>query len=1332
MSILIFGMVNLHAQNGAQGKNAISGYAGRYFLVGFMQNELILLPGGIRLSISISTIRPTSLRVAAPISGPSLYYQIPGDTVIELTFNYTDVEVYDSERPLMRAIELESDQPITVSGMSSQSLSTDGYSAIPVAKWGREYVVHSWPNDIYMHDDDPQGKIPRSSEFMVIASENNTAIEFTPRSRTLGKIQPGTSTIITLNKGQCYLVKSDTLPAGSGDLSGTIVRSDKPVGVFSGHLRTAIPIGLQEFDSKNHLTEMLYPTEQWGKTFITLPFTNDGMGDFFRFHCIEPNTTVTVKGWNVNQTHVLTNPGDFKTLTFMRDPLLIESDKPISIAQYMTSSFSSNERLQTFDPCMMLIPSVDKCITKASFHVVNNPSTNPKQFSKHFISLVCTDDAVDHVMLDNRLVKTIVSNLPNQRVNGTQFFYATIPVTPGAHQLSTMEGSFNAGLYGTGSDDAYAYPLAFGMVKGIDTSAPSIVLKDSCGIVKGTIQERLVNDYSGLHDISIIRDSTQNMNWAIGGIRDGDLSTSFTATVIDMSKDANFVIEVMDNAGNVSRNRYSYTAPKITISDSLIFPKIKLGDTAKRMITLVNTGKVYCTIDFALLSGDDQFTSSNISNLNGRKLAPNDTFVIYCDFIGEGKKDTAKSTIFLSLGCGITKSVTLLGFMESVSISVEGYDFGAVSVGDSKIGNIRIVNTGGLPLNIFGFIFSGMNDFIIDSSGIFPKMLRPLDTLNIPCHFSPKMVGKQAVTFSLRNDNSLPNQAELKGIGIFPKIQGFTVDWKERRIGSQQDSLLLLTNSGNDIAQLHLDSLFVNDSIFDISFPGGKQDAILKPNESISITCRFSPKNTIVYQRSGYIHFSNGFLRDSVPYTLIGKGVVPALLQKDIYVGRIREFTKKDTTGALFLSNGSIPVTISSFSIISGDSASFEIDTMSIRGVSFSPNETYSLPIRFIPKRPGNHSIRVRIISDAAAFGNQSITESDISGDANALDTISVRMELQAVDTMHICERRVISGRIINDGNIDVRLDSLKIESSNGISLIEIQSLSDSVIAKKGGMISFVLSIDAQSKGYDDIICKAFIQDSIFLVVSRAIVIKPNHIHFKKTAYSSISYLPGNKVNVVLSGDFDIAEKTPLQFEPEITLKYPSNSIACETVLAEMDMQTVNGQIRIPMQVTDIPGNTIVSAQTTANIQSVGSWSVALSFRTFLAEDPGTIQLVLKNKASDCIIGDTLSIPLETEDFCAKDIRVVTGDMKGQGFLGMFPHPMSSNGKLSFLLHNDSEYSFMIQSMLGETVLKIQGKGIAGLNIIPLDVSDLPSGGYTLIFQTVNTLSTTQFIITKQ
>lgn len=100
-------------------------------------------------------------------------------------------------------------------------------------------------------------------------------------------------------------------------------------------------------------------------------------------------------------------------------------------------------------------------------------------------------------------------------------------------------------------------------------------MKDSCGFIKATIQERLIDDYSGLFDLSVIRDSTVNMNWAISGIRDGDLSASFTASVINLLKDASIVIESMDNAGNSTRSRYTYTAPKISIPDTLSFKRYK-------------------------------------------------------------------------------------------------------------------------------------------------------------------------------------------------------------------------------------------------------------------------------------------------------------------------------------------------------------------------------------------------------------------------------------------------------------------------------------------------------------------------------------------------------------------------------------------------------------------------------------------------------------------------------------------------------------------------------------------------------------------------------------
>ncbi len=1329
--MLICCACSIYAQNGSPNSNAISGYAGRYFLIGFMQNELILLPGGIRLSVTISTIRPTTIRIASPISRPSQYYQVPGDTVIELTFAYGEVEMFDSERAQAKAIEIESDQPITVTGMSSQSLSTDGFSAIPVAKWGREYVVHSWPNDIYMHDDDPQGKIPRSSEFMVIAAENNTVIEFAPRSRTFGKIQPDESTIIRLNKGQCYLVKSDTLPAGSGDLSGTIIRSDKPVGVFSGHLRASIPLGLQEFDSKNHLTEMLYPTEQWGKSFVTLPFNNDGIGDFFRIHCIEPNTNVTVKGWNINQQHILANPGDFKTLSFIRDPLMIEADKPISIAQYMTSSFSANERLQTFDPCMMLIPSIDKVITKASFHVVQNPITNPRQFLRHFISLVCTEDAVDHIKLDNRLIKTIVTNLPNQRLNGTQLFYATVPVAPGTHHLSTMEGAFNAGLYGTGPDDAYAFPLAFGMVQGIDTSAPYIVMKDSCGFIKATIQERLIDDYSGLFDLSVIRDSTVNMNWAISGIRDGDLSASFTASVINMLKDASIVIESMDNAGNSTRSRYTYTAPKISIPDTLSFQKIQKGDTVSTFFNVRNIGKDTIIVKFANLDGDDRFRCLNIIDLNDRKLAPNDTFALEIEFIGHGDKDSALANFRIFLGCGIVRNTIIHGLMESVSLSVSGHDFGNVSVGDTSFGFIHVVNTGGISLTATQLVGLQNDQFKVDTMGLFPRVILPRDTLKIPCKFSPIIKGEQLDAFTINNDKSLANQAILKGNGLLPTINSISIDWKERHLQSTHDTIARISNSGNDTAFVSLDSTIGLNTVFNCTFASGKKIAQLAPNQTTDVICTFKPGDTIRYAHTGYIYYTNGFVRDSVIVELYGKGVVPIIKQHDIYVGTIRELDTKDTIGLLLKTSGTMPLSIETFKVNSGDRNSFFIDTALLIGKTYQPNTNFHLPIRFVPKRSGSHAIEVEIISNAAPYGQKSITRSTISGDAMPLDTISLQLEVQTIDTMYVCEKRVITGKIINQGNKDVKLDSLTIHSRFAISNVSLQPIDDSIVKLKGGEIAFSALIESKGSGIDFIDFTAFLQDSLQLKQAIPIYVKSNNVRFSPATNSMMEYLPGSTLTILLQGTIDFSQKTPQLFQPRIALNYSSSTLECIVSNTDLILNSTSGQVRFPMQVAINNGITVLTAQTQSMIQGNGFWQTSLEFRTFLTDIPGDITLDIHNMQSDCINGDTAIIPLEMSNFCARDIRGVTNKLKGQGLLGIYPHPIQNEGKVSFLLHEESEFTLDIRNILGETVKVIRGKGSAGHNIIPFGIEDLPSGAYTLIFQSFNSQNSRPFLITK-
>jgi hypothetical protein len=1332
--MLFYGVMSIQAQNGKTLTNGISSYAGRYFLIGFMQNELIVLPGGIRLTVHISTIRPTTVRIAGPITGPSQYLQLAGDTVVELRFPADKLEMFESEKIQSRSIEIESDQPISVSGISSQSLSTDGYSAIPVSKWGREYVIHSWPNDIYMHDDEPQGKIPRSSEFMIIASEDNTVIEFAPRSRTSGQIQPGESTIISLNKGQCYLVKSDTLPSGEGDLSGTIVRGDKPIGVFSGHLRTAIPLGLTEFDSKNHLIEMLYPTEQWGSSFITVPFTNDGTGDFFRIHCIAPNTKVTVKGWNINQTFTLSNPGDFRTLSFIRDPLHIESDKPISIAQYMTSSFSSNDRLQNFDPCMMLIPSTEKSIKSANFHVIANPATNPKQFAQHFISLVCTEDAVDHVMLDNRLIRNAISNFPNQRVNGTQMFYVTVPVTPGFHRLTTMEGAFIAGLYGIGSDDAYAYPLAFGMVQGVDTTAPKISLKDSCGIIKGKITEVIIDDFSGLYDVNVIRDSTQNMNWSLAGFKEGDTTTTFSGNVINKLKDAFMVIEVMDNAGNSSRLRYVYTAPKITIPDSLSFDKMIMGDTQCRKIVLHNTGKESILIQFAKLIGDARMIGSNLSALTNAMIPPNDSIQIEICFRAIAGTDSANATLQILFDCGIYKPIKISGVMENPAIQVIGHDFGTVAIGDTKPGVIRIINAGGTDFTATSLqvpISSGA--FYFDTAGVFPRIFKPRDTATIKCTFSPLERKAYSEFFTILNDRSLTNQAEVKGNGASPGLSEFIIDWKERRLGAQYDTVASITNTGNDLATISLDNVSPLDSVFRISFPNQKKDTVLQSNQTIAVLASFLPKDSIKYLYQGKITYTNGFSYDSSSYTLIGNGIIPGITQRDIYVGRVKENSIKDTSGILLTANGNAPLTINGFTIISGDISSFTLDTIGFINRAFNPGESYVLPIRFKPQRAGRHEILVETQSDAGLIGQTISTRSIIWGDADATDTIDVRMSIQPIDTLYACEERLITARISNDGNIDITVDSIiaRLNQSLQGSSISINAVSDSIIKKRGGFITISLLLDSKSSGNDEILLTVYVADTIELKQIIPFSVKTNHISIDSSIKSTITYLPGDSFELLINGDFAVASKTDIGFEPILELEYNPQSIDCKTTQTQFDLSTNSGDIRLPMQVINGLGRALMNAQTQTFLKGQGTWNTKLTFDTYLTDRPDSIRIILKNRISDCIIGDTAIIPLELSEFCGKHIRVVSNDLKGQGLLGIYPHPIPESGYIALLSKQDEWYSYEVKNLFGETVLQKNGNVIAGFNKIALDASILTGGSYILIFQTVNHQWTKQIIISK-
>ena len=75
----------------------------------------------------------------------------------------------------------------------------------------------------------------KASEFIVVATDDNTLINITPNDDIIGGAMAGNTFSITLNKGQLYQAQS------YGDLNGSRVWVDasmqglKPIAVYSGN-----------------------------------------------------------------------------------------------------------------------------------------------------------------------------------------------------------------------------------------------------------------------------------------------------------------------------------------------------------------------------------------------------------------------------------------------------------------------------------------------------------------------------------------------------------------------------------------------------------------------------------------------------------------------------------------------------------------------------------------------------------------------------------------------------------------------------------------------------------------------------------------------------------------------------------------------------------------------------------------------------------------------------------------------------------------------------------------------------------------------------------------
>ncbi|MEO8733729.1 MAG: IgGFc-binding protein, partial [Flavobacteriales bacterium] len=224
---------------------------GREFWLGFMQNA----SGTQQLSLRIASGTATSGTVSIPLAGWSNTYVVAANGVTTVVVPNT-YEIIGSEAALDRGVHVTSVDPVTVSAINYQNQTTDAFQVLPVESLGTTYRVEALPGTNISY---PNGTFMFRSEFVVVATEDGTALQITPSATTTAGRLPNVPFTINLNAGQTYQVQAFS---GITDLTGTLIQASdssgpcRPFAVFGGSMCAVV--GCAACD---HVNEQMVPVK---------------------------------------------------------------------------------------------------------------------------------------------------------------------------------------------------------------------------------------------------------------------------------------------------------------------------------------------------------------------------------------------------------------------------------------------------------------------------------------------------------------------------------------------------------------------------------------------------------------------------------------------------------------------------------------------------------------------------------------------------------------------------------------------------------------------------------------------------------------------------------------------------------------------------------------------------------------------------------------------------------------------------------------------------------------------------------------------------------------
>lgn len=405
---------------------------GTDFWMGYM-NNYGTYAATIELRLFISGQSATTGTVDVPLQGWSTNFNVvPG---VVTTVNVPTAIAHHVLNDVVdtRGVHITTADTVSVFAINFHAYTADASKVLPIRSLGTEYIVSTFSGI--------GSGYSLSSEFLIVATADNTEIEITPSVATSGGHAAGVPYIIQLDEGQSYQVKANS---SATDLSGTKIIGTaasgpcRPFAVFAGSQCTNIPAGCTACD---HIYDQLLPTASWGSEYYIAPFMGTS-GYTYQVMARDNGTQVSINGgapFNLNS-------GQYQFFNNVAGGVQVVANQPVAVTQFMQGVTCS----LTGDPAMLILNADDQKIEDVTFSTVTSTV-----ITQHRLNVICETADIGTVLLDN--VPIPAGSFTPFAANPVNS-YAQVTITQGSHNLQAPNG-FSGYVYGTGSAESYAYSV---------------------------------------------------------------------------------------------------------------------------------------------------------------------------------------------------------------------------------------------------------------------------------------------------------------------------------------------------------------------------------------------------------------------------------------------------------------------------------------------------------------------------------------------------------------------------------------------------------------------------------------------------------------------------------------------------------------------------------------------------------------------------------------------------------------------------------------------------------------------------------------------------------